>query len=63
MPVALGFVLPAAVLGSYAVIHFEAAANAEVYRYAGNSVLLSAPDRNSCRRHRHFHGLRRAPQE
>ena len=42
MPVALGFVLPAAVLGSYAVIHFEAAANAEVYRYAGNSVLLSA---------------------
>ena len=42
LPVALGFVLPAAVLGSYAVIHFEAAANPDVYRYAGNSVLLSA---------------------
>ena len=42
LPVVFGFVLPAAVLGSYAVIHFEAAANAEVYRYAVNSVLLSA---------------------
>ncbi len=37
-----GFVLPSAVLGSYAVIHFEAATNPEVYRYAGNSLLLSA---------------------
>ena len=42
LPVAFGFVLPAAVLGNYAVIHFEAAANPDVYRYAGNSVLLSA---------------------
>ncbi len=42
LPVVFGFVLPAAVLGSYAVIHFEAAANPEVYRYAGNSLLLSA---------------------
>jgi len=41
LPVVFGFVLPAAVLGSYAVIHFEAAANPEVYRYAGNSLLLS----------------------
>ncbi len=42
LPVVFGFVLPAAVLGSYAVIHFEAATNPEVYRHAGNSVLLSA---------------------
>ncbi len=42
LPVAFGFVLPAAVLGGYAVIHFEAAANPEVYRYAGNSLLLAA---------------------
>ena len=42
LPVVFGFVLPAAVLGGYAVIHFEAAANADVLRYAGNSVLLSA---------------------
>ena len=41
LPVVFGFVLPAVVLGGYAVIHFEAAANAEVFRYAGNSVLLS----------------------
>jgi len=41
LPVVLGFVLPAAVLGGYAVIHFEAAANAEVFRHAGNSVMLS----------------------
>jgi iron(III) transport system permease protein len=30
------------VLGGYAVIHFEAATNPEVYRYAGNSLLLSS---------------------
>ena len=42
LPVVLGFVLPAVVLGGYAVIHFEAATNPEVYRYAGNSLLLSA---------------------
>jgi iron(III) transport system permease protein len=42
LPVVLGFVLPAAVLGGYAVIHFEAATNPEVYRYAGNSLLLSS---------------------
>ncbi len=42
LPVVFGFVLPAAVLGSYAVIYFEAAANPEVYRHAGNSVMLSA---------------------
>jgi iron(III) transport system permease protein len=42
LPVVFGFVLPAAVLGSYGVIHFEAATNPEVYRHAGNSVLLSA---------------------
>jgi iron(III) transport system permease protein len=42
LPVLFGFVLPAAVLASYAVIHFEAATNPEVYRYAKNSVLLSA---------------------
>lgn len=41
MPVAFGFALPALVLGSYALIHFEAATNPEIYRYAGNSVLLS----------------------
>ena len=41
LPVAFGFALPALVLGSYAVIHFEAATNWQVYRYAGNSVLLS----------------------
>ncbi len=42
LPVLFGFVLPSAVLGSYAVIHFEAATNPEVYRHAGNSVALSA---------------------
>jgi iron(III) transport system permease protein len=42
LPVVFGFVLPAAVLGSYAMIYFEAAANPDVYRYAANSVLLSA---------------------
>ncbi len=41
LPVAFGFVLPALVLGGYAVIHFEAAANSDVLGYAGNSVLLS----------------------
>ncbi len=41
LPVALGFVLPALVLGGYAVVHFEAATNAEVFRYAGNSLMLS----------------------
>jgi len=34
--------VPASVLGGYAVIHFDAAANADVLRHAGNSVLLSA---------------------
>jgi iron(III) transport system permease protein len=42
LPVVFGFVLPASVLGSYAVIHFEAATNAEVYRHAGNSLMLSS---------------------
>jgi iron(III) transport system permease protein len=42
LPVVFGFVLPAAVLAGYAVIHFEAATNPEVFRHAGNSVLLSA---------------------
>jgi iron(III) transport system permease protein len=41
LPVVFGFALPALVLSGYAVIYFEAAANAEVLRYAGNSVLLS----------------------
>jgi iron(III) transport system permease protein len=41
LPVVFGFVLPAAVLGVYAVIHFDAAANPEVFRHAGNSLLLS----------------------
>ncbi len=42
LPVVFGFILPAAVLGGYAAIHFEAATNPEVLRHAGNSVLLSA---------------------
>jgi iron(III) transport system permease protein len=42
LPVLLGFALPATVLGVYAVIHFDTAANTEVLRYAGNSVLLSS---------------------
>ncbi len=42
LPVAFGFALPALVLGGYAVIHFEAAANAEVLGHAGNSILLSS---------------------
>jgi iron(III) transport system permease protein len=41
LPVVFGFALPALVLGGYAVIHFEAATNVQVLRYAGNSVLLS----------------------
>ena len=41
VPVVFGFLLPAMVLAGYAVIHFEAAANWQVYRYAANSVLLS----------------------
>jgi len=41
LPVVFGFALPAFVLGGYAVIHFEAATNPDVYRYAANSVLLS----------------------
>ena len=41
LPVVFGFLLPAAVLGGYAVVHFEAATDPAVYRYAGNSVLLS----------------------
>jgi len=42
LPVAFGFLLPAMVLGGYAVIHFEDAANSDVLRHAGNSVMLSA---------------------
>lgn len=42
LPVVLGFVLPAGVLAGYAAAHFDMAANAEVLRYAGNSVMLSA---------------------
>ncbi len=42
LPVAFGFALPAMVLGSYAVMHFEAATNAEVFRYASNSLMLSS---------------------
>jgi iron(III) transport system permease protein len=42
LPVVFGFVLPALVLGSYAVIHFEVATSPEVFRYAGNSFLLSS---------------------
>jgi iron(III) transport system permease protein len=41
LPVAFGFVVPAAVLSGYAVVHFEAASDPEVYRYAGNSLMLS----------------------
>ncbi len=41
LPVVFGFLLPAMVLGGYAVVYFEAAANAEVLRHAGNSVMLS----------------------
>ena len=41
LPVVFGFILPALVLGGYAVIHFEAAASAEVMGHAWNSVLLS----------------------
>ncbi|MBC8337560.1 MAG: iron ABC transporter permease [Rhodospirillales bacterium] len=42
LPVLFGFILPAAVLGGYAVIHFEAATDTQVFRFAANSVLLSA---------------------
>lgn len=42
LPVVMGFVLPAGVLAAYAVIHFDMAANAEVLRHAGNSIMLSA---------------------
>lgn len=42
LPVVLGFLIPAMVLGGMAVIHFEDAANSDVLRFAGNSVLLSA---------------------
>ena len=42
LPVLFGFLLPAMVLGDYAVTNFDAAANAEVLRHAGNSVLLSS---------------------
>ena len=42
MPVVFGFLLPATVLAGYAVLHFENAANGEMLRHAGNSILLSA---------------------
>ena len=42
LPVVFGFILPAMVLASYAVIHYELALNPAVFRYAGNSIMLSA---------------------
>ncbi len=42
LPVVFGFILPASVLISYAVIHYELAINPDVIRYASNSFLLSA---------------------
>ena len=42
LPVLLGFVLPSAVLGGFAVVFFEDAANIDVLRYAANSIGLSA---------------------
>ncbi len=41
LPVVFGFVLPAGVLAVLAVLHFEAAASAELFRHARNSFLLS----------------------
>ncbi len=41
LPVVFGFMVPSAVLGGYAVRHFEVAATAEVFGYAANSVMLS----------------------
>jgi len=41
LPVVFGFVVPAAVLAAYAVIHFDADLNAEILHHAGNSILLS----------------------
>ena len=40
-PVVFGFIIPAGVLTGFAVLHFESAANADVFRFAGNSVILS----------------------
>jgi iron(III) transport system permease protein len=42
LPILLGFIIPSAVLASYAVVHFEVATTPEVYIYASNSLLLSA---------------------
>ena len=42
LPVLLGFVLPSAVLGGFAVVFFEDAANIDVLGYAANSIGLSA---------------------
>jgi len=41
VPIVLGFIIPAGVLVAYAITHFDAAANEEILRYAGNSFLLS----------------------
>ena len=41
LPVVFGFIVPAGVLTGFAVIHFDAATNADVFRFAGNSVMLS----------------------
>lgn len=41
MPVLLGFVLPSAVLATYAVTHFDQALNSTVLEIAGNSLMLS----------------------
>lgn len=42
VPVVLGFVLPAGVLASYSLIHFDTAATPEFVSYAINSFTLSA---------------------
>jgi iron(III) transport system permease protein len=42
LPILPGFQLPSIVLGKYAVVHFEDAANLTVLGHAGNSIMLSA---------------------
>jgi len=42
LPVGLGFVLPALVLVRNSITYFDAALNADFYRYALNSVMLSS---------------------
>jgi len=42
IPVLLGFLLPATVLGGYAIVHFETSMNTDFLGYAFNSFMLSS---------------------